>query len=92
MNSDYHTLPPARFCAPSPKIKGIDRRQVMEEKFDHLHGLELLLEKVRINRSMLQLDKKNMIAGNAKLAEAMLQDEARIQAKIYELRDELTNR
>lgn len=61
-----------------------------EAQLDHLHGLELLLEKIELKRSMLTLDKRLFTEDHAMVKEAYTADILRLQVKIQALKKELT--
>jgi hypothetical protein len=66
------------------------KRLKSEQKMDHLQGLELLYDKIKVNRSVLQTDKRLLDDPHAMVADkAFLADMLRVKLSIDKLREEL---
>ena len=65
--------------------------EIVESKLDHLHGLELLYDKIKLNRSALSLDGKLQNEAHAMADKSFQTDMLRVKLKIDLLRLELVH-
>lgn len=67
------------------------KRQKYEEKLDVLHGLELLYDKIKLNRSALHLEGKLQDESHAMADKSFQGDMLRVKTQIDKIKVELTD-